>query len=139
MVKFVKMNEQEFTNYLEFLIEEYSKDYAQIKEVSLEEARSQTELQIDVLLPKGYTTPDVFIGFIRKNNHKIGNIWYIHEHKKEYTFLADIEIFPEYRNKGFGTLALKLLEKAVKRLVFKAIILHVFKHNTEAKNEYNCS
>lgn len=130
------MTKQEFTDYLKFVIDDYSKDYAKIKEISIEEARSQTELQIEVLLPKGYATPDVFISFIRENDRNIGHIWYIHEQKKQYTFLADLEIFPEYRNKRFGTLALKLLEKEVNRLGFKAIGLHAFKHNTEAKRLY---
>ncbi|MFX1508064.1 MAG: GNAT family N-acetyltransferase [Promethearchaeota archaeon] len=136
MVNFVKMTEHEFTDYLEFLIADYSKDYAQIKEVSIEEARSQTELQIEALLPNGYVTPDVFIGFIQDKYQNIGYIWFIHELRKQYTFLADIEIFPDYRNKGLGTLALKSLAKEVKELGFKAIVLHVFKHNVSAKRLY---
>ena len=130
------MTEQEFTDYLEFLIADYSKDYAQIKEVSIEEARSQTELQIEVLLPNGYVTPDVFICFVQNDDQNIGHIWYIHEKRKQYAFLADIEIFPDHRNKGFGTLALEKLEKEVDSLGFKAIILHVFKHNLPAQRLY---
>jgi ribosomal protein S18 acetylase RimI-like enzyme len=130
------MTEQEFTDYLEFLITDYSKDYAQIKEISIEEAKSQTELQIDALLPKGYATPDAFIGFVRDKDQNVGYIWYIHEHRKQYTFLADIVIFPAYRNRGLGTLALKSLAKEVKELGFKAIVLHVFKHNVSAKRLY---
>jgi ribosomal protein S18 acetylase RimI-like enzyme len=130
------MTEQEFTDYLEFLTTNYNKDYAQIKEVSIEEARSQTELQIEALLPNGYDTPNAFIGFIREKNQNIGYMWYIHEHRKQYTFLADIEIFPAYRNKGLGTLALKFLAKEVKELGFKAIVLHVFKNNVSAKRLY---
>ena len=130
------MTEQEFTDYLEFLTTNYCKDYARIKELSIEEARSQTELQIEVLLPNGYASPDVFIGFIEDGNQKVGHIWYIHEHKKQYTFLADIEIFTSHRNKGLGTLALKSLEKEVEALGFKAIVLHVFKHNFPAKRLY---
>lgn len=130
------MTEQEFTDYLEFLIVNSSEDYAQIKELSIEEARSQTGLQIEALLPNGYTTPDVFIGFIRNGDQNIGYIWYIHEKRKQYTFLADIEIFLEYRREGFGTLALKLLEKEVTSLGFKAIILHVFRHNFPAQELY---
>ncbi|MFW9905336.1 MAG: GNAT family N-acetyltransferase [Candidatus Thorarchaeota archaeon] len=136
MVNFVKMREQEFTDYLEFLITDYSQDYAKIKEMCIEEARSQTELQIEALLPNGYATPDVFIGYIRYRDQNIGHIWYIHEHKKQYTFLADIEIFPDHRNRGYGTQALKLLEKEVDNLGFKAVILHVFKHNIPAKRLY---
>ena len=130
------MNEQEFKNYLEFVIDDYCKDYAQVKEISIEEARSQTELQIEVLLPNGYATPEVFIGFIRNDDKNIGHIWYIHDKRKQYTFLADLEIFPEYRKKGFGTLALEKLEKEAKNLRFEAIILHVFKHNIPAQRLY---
>ncbi|UCG01284.1 MAG: GNAT family N-acetyltransferase [Candidatus Heimdallarchaeota archaeon] len=136
MIKFRKMTEQEFLDYLEYLIKDYSKDYAQIKKVGLEEAKKQTELQIEVLLPKGYATPDVFIGFIRGEAQNIGHIWYIHEHKKKYTFLADIEVFPEFRNEGYATQALKLLEKEVISHRFQAIVLHVFKHNFLAKRLY---
>ena len=128
--------EQEFTDYLDFLIEEISKDYVQTKGVKIEEARSQTELEIKGLLPEGLSTPDVFIGFVIDKDQKIGYIWFIHEYNKQYTFLADLEIFPEYRNKGFGTQALNLLEEKVTDLGFKAIVLHVFKHNSLAKRLY---
>ena len=116
MVKFVKMIEQEFIDYLDFLIEEISKDYVQAKGVNMEEAQLQSQSEIKGLLPEGLGTPDVFIGFIRNMDQNIGQIWYIHEHKKQYTFLADIEIFPEYQKKGFGTQALSLLEKEVRKL-----------------------
>ena len=50
--------------------------------------------------------------------------------------LADIAIFPAHRNKGLGTLALRSLAKEVEELGFKAIVLHVFKHNISAKRLY---
>ncbi|MFX1283925.1 MAG: GNAT family N-acetyltransferase [Promethearchaeota archaeon] len=138
MIEFVKMTKQEFENYIESTINESSHDYAKSKGVGIEEAKMQTELQIEAHLPKGYETPDVFIGFIKdtSSDQNLGHIWYIHEQKKKYTFLADIEVFLEHRNKGFGTQTLQILEKEVKNLGFKAILLHVFRHNTDAKRLY---
>lgn len=138
MIEFVKMTEVEFNNYLKSLIEEYSKDCVRSKGITLENARIQSELEIKVLLPKGFRTPDIFVCFIKNiyTSQYLGQIWYIHEPIKKYTFLADIEIFTEFRNKGFGTHALKLLEEEVNNLGCKAILLHVFKHNTEARRLY---
>lgn len=67
----------------------------------------------------------------------VGQLW-IQARKtpKPIAFIYNIEIFPEFRRRGYAEQAMKRLEEEARRLVLEGIRLHVFGHNTAARPLY---
>ncbi|HEX9095919.1 MAG TPA: GNAT family N-acetyltransferase, partial [Candidatus Dormibacteraeota bacterium] len=51
-------------------------------------------------------------------------------------FIYNIEIYPQFRRRGYAEQAMLKLEEEVRRLGLEAIRLHVFGHNTAARPLY---
>lgn len=55
---------------------------------------------------------------------------------QRHIFVMDIQIQPEFRRRGYGTQAFRLLEAQARRLGMETIDLHVFQHNQPAQAMY---
>lgn len=51
-------------------------------------------------------------------------------------FIYDIHIFEKYQNRGYGTLAMTMLEEQAQQLGAKKLSLHVFGYNQRALHVY---
>ncbi len=68
---------------------------------------------------------------------KIGYLWFaIAPRQPEWYFIYDFEIYENFRRKGYGSQALEKLEEFAHEHGIKTIELHVFGHNTAARELY---
>ncbi len=103
-----------------------------------EEALKKTNEDFSRLLPQGLETPDQYIFSIVENNRSVGTLWFgirgASSNRK--AFVYDIVIDDNSRGRGYGKMAMELLESEVKKLGLTHIGLHVFGHNLVARNLY---
>ena len=104
------------------------------------EARKKAESEQYGILSQGVNTKDHFLYTIKTdNNLKVGSIWFgkIEKDSKDIAFILYIRIDDERRGKGFGTIAMEMIEEEIKKIGIDTIRLHVLKKNLPAKKMYN--
>ena len=90
--------------------------------------------------PDGLNTPNhKFFNIYQKEIDKdVGALWFVHldnEDQKMF-FVLDIQVYPEYKRKGYGTRAFSLMEEMALEAGVGTIALSVFPHNTPAIDMY---
>lgn len=140
MTALVPMNEDEFQMYLEYSIQDYAQEHIKAGRWSEEEALEEATQEYQHLLPQGLQTPKHFLLMIvdDKLGKNVGILWFtLRERAGESTaFVYDVRIFEEFRRRGYASQAFQLLEKRVADLGANSIGLHVFGHNTAAREMY---
>lgn len=107
--------------------------------LTFEEAQKKSDEDFKRLLPFGRNSEDQYIYSIKENgNSWIGTLWFgvrgASDNRK--AFIYDIVLDESTRGKGYGKKAMLLLETEVQNLGLRHIGLHVFGHNTVARNLY---
>lgn len=103
------------------------------------EAQKKSDEDFQRLLPEGLQSKDQYIYAIKENSSNwIGTLWFgvrgADDNRK--AFIYDIILDESTRGKGYGKKAMEFLEVEVKNLGLRHIGLHVFGHNTVARNLY---
>lgn len=134
-VLFKKMDEKKFKNYYDYAVTNYAEEKIKSGNWKKEEAMKLAKETFDKMLPNKQNTENNYLYsiFNEKSEH-IGFIWFVDE--KGISFLADINLFENFRGNGYGILVMKELENKSKKLNAKKIELHVFGHNKVAFNLY---
>lgn len=103
-----------------------------------EEAFKKTEDDFARLLPQGLKSPDQYLFSIKAGDLLVGTLWFAERGaaNNRKAFIYDIMLNENARGKGYGKKAMELLEVEVKKLGLRHIGLHVFGHNTIARNLY---
>ena len=105
---------------------------------TLEEAKKKASDDFEKYLPLGRQTSDQFIFSVTAGGILVGTLWFgirgAEDNRK--AFIYDIALLENARGKGFGKQAMLLLEDEVKKIGLRHIGLHVFGHNTIARNLY---
>jgi ribosomal protein S18 acetylase RimI-like enzyme len=117
----------------------YAADKIKANGFTLEEAEKIAANDFNRLLPDGFSSKDNFLLALKDDSAEIhGFIWFClrgaENNRKAY--LCDIVIEENSRGRGFGRIAMQLLEKEVKKLGLKHIGLHVFGFNKVAIGLY---
>ncbi len=134
-----EMSQDEFIWFQKRSLDNYAEDVAQANSLSLTEAKAAAAKQIAEILPQGRSTPRHFFYSIQDPEGTIvGNLWWgVREvHGKECCFIYAIFVDERFRNRSFGSQALRWLELQVKALAIDDIRLHVFGHNPDAQRLY---
>jgi ribosomal protein S18 acetylase RimI-like enzyme len=140
-VLLIAMNEESFSNYLQIAIPSYAKDNIDSGRWEESEALARSRKAHESLLPEGVATINNYLFNVIENESKenLGHIWVKVEdniHTKS-AFIYDIEIFEQYRRKGYAKFALGCIEQVVADLGATSLGLHVFNHNSAAIGLYN--
>jgi RimJ/RimL family protein N-acetyltransferase len=135
ILKFQKMNEKAFQEFLESTIADSANALTSLG-IDEEKAYDLAKDRVQNSLPQGINTHNHFIHSIKINDIKIGDIWYFIIGDDKTSFLANLRIYREHQNKGFGTESMILYESEIKNLKLIQIKLHVFKTNKKAKKFY---
>jgi len=138
-VELVPINEGDFRVYLETQIHEYANEKVKAGTWNEHEAHVLSKESFMELLPAGKDTPGHAIMTITDatTRDKVGVLWVQWENMEHRSsYIWDIIIYEKFRKKGYGTLALKSLEKMVKERGLSSITLHVFGHNKAAISLY---
>lgn len=140
MITLTPMNEDEFQMYLAYSIQNYAREHVKGGRWSEEEALEKSTQEYQHYLPLGLQTPDNYLFMVTDEQQEkhVGTLWFaLHKRAgQRQAFVYDIEIFEEFRRHGYATQAFQLLEKQAVKLGATSIGLHVFGHNTGAREMY---
>ncbi len=138
-VELLPIGEDDFRSYLKSQILEYAKEKVKSGNWEEREAFDLSTKSFNNLLPGGRETSGHSIMSIvdSKSKEKVGVLW-VEWNNKEHnaSFIWDIIIFDNFRRKGYGSAALKQLEKMAVEKGSSGISLHVFGHNKAAISMY---
>lgn len=139
MVQLVPMTEDDFQRFYERAIRNYAEEKTQAGNYSPEEALEGSRREFEELLPNGLSSKDnhLFMIVDETGGQKVGHLWFNVRQKNPPTaFIYDVEVFQEFRRRGYAEQAFLRLEENVKELGLAKIGLHVFGHNHAARALY---
>jgi RimJ/RimL family protein N-acetyltransferase len=140
MVALVPMTENEFEMFLQYLTQDYAQDHVKAGRWSEEEAMQEAQQEIQRYLPQGLHTPEHYLFMLRDEQREanVGVLWFALQKRggEQQAFIYDIEVFEEFRRRGYATQAFLLLETRVREPGASSIGLHVFGHNLAAREMY---
>lgn len=104
-----------------------------------EEADEVIEKQRQKFLPDDMVTPNHFFFTIEdQDSDKVGGLWYTvaEQDGTRQFFVVDIQVYEEFRRRGYGTQAFGVMEEKAREMGISTISLHVFEHNHPARAMY---
>jgi RimJ/RimL family protein N-acetyltransferase len=140
MVILVPMSENDFRAYLKKGIYEYAQEKVRAGTWDQEKAYDLSVQAHNRLLPEGLATHGHYLFSIVDEDleEKVGVIWFarLEDGGKQFAFVYDLNIFKQFRKRGYGAQAMLALEEKVKGVGLDTIALHVFGHNQVAHALY---
>jgi RimJ/RimL family protein N-acetyltransferase len=131
------MNEAEYQHLRRLNYENYPRDRARNLGTPLEQEQEVATEQLDQLLADGLQSPHHrFWVLVESDDSVLGYIWASVDQKHGSAFIFYIIIEEAQRGKGYGKLALDLLEDELRSLGIKRVGLNVFADNTVAQALY---
>ena len=104
------------------------------------EASERSRESFAAILPDGLQTPNIHLLEIveQESNQVVGSLLFavIGPDAERSAFVYDLHVLPQFRRRGYATLAFAELETIVRDLGLSAIGLHVFAHNAGAQALY---
>ncbi len=135
MIKLEKMTHDQFHRFQAVAINNYADALSKSKVISVEDAKQISKNEFDAVFTEGLNAPPFFVvNSLLLGTHLIGFIWY--GVTSTTATIYDIFIYKRYRNKGYGTEALSILQGELKKQHIKYITLNVFSHNQGAIDFY---
>lgn len=138
MLKLQKMSLEEYEIFKNNSMALYIQEKIRANGFTESEAKKIAEDDFNRILPEGYNSKNNFLFSLIFDNSYIGHLWYCIRgmEKTKRAFICDILINDNFRGKGLGREAMKLLEVEVKAQNISKIELHAFGHNEIAINLY---
>jgi ribosomal protein S18 acetylase RimI-like enzyme len=133
------MTQAEFDAWLPRSIREYAQEHVVDGRWSEEEAVDKSRAEHETLLPRGLATPDHHLWTITRSSDRkaVGLLWvHMMQTPKPHAFVYSIEVYPEFRRRGYAEAAMKKLEEVARGMGAGSIRLHVFGHNAAARPLY---
>ncbi len=140
MVQLISMTKAEFDAFMEISMRDQAQAQVQAGAWRAEQADELVRKQRDQFLPDDLATPNHFFFVVedKDSGAKVGGLWYtvVEQDGKRQFFVVDIQVYDEYRRRGYGTQAFKMMEEKAREMGITTILLHVFKHNRSARAMY---
>lgn len=139
MIQLRAMTDAEFVVFEAGLTEDYAQDIARNQHIPADEARVAAQQQIATLLPDGPASPNQQLFAIVPDaaEETVGYLWCQVEADKQRAFICEIQVFDQYRSRGYGRAALLELERRLRTAAIRRVGLHVFGDNTRAQTLYH--
>ena len=135
------MSEASYERYLAVAIPAYANDNVESGRWDKTDALERSRAAHEKLLPDGIDTDKNYLFDIRHNQEDqvVGYIWVCVDdtYHAKTAFIFDLEIFEEYRRKGFARSALLNVEDFLKEMDVVSLGLHVFHYNDAARTLYS--
>lgn len=138
-IDLVPLTPEQYEVWLPRAITEYAEEHTVTGRWSREEAEGNSRAEFTKLLPQGVATPEHRLWSIvrREDQEPVGVLWYqVTQKPRPIAFIYNIEVFPEYRRRGYAEQAMLTLEDEARRMGLEGIRLHVFGHNSAARPLY---
>jgi RimJ/RimL family protein N-acetyltransferase len=143
VIELVELPKERFPRYRENLIREYAQDKVRAGVWSPEEAQRRAEAGTDELLARGTDTEGHYLYLLRDRStgEEVGVVWLAVQDTGvgRSVWIYDIQIHEPFRRRGYGTQALRSVEKRAAELGAEKVELHVFGHNPGARALYERS
>ncbi len=137
MITLRTMDENEYQRLRGAIFENYARETANVRSISIEEGRTEAARQFDQLLPDGIaSTGHHFWRLVTEDGEAVGDLWVLVERERGRAFIYFIGIDEPYRGRGYSKAAMLALETTVKPLGAQHIDLNVFGDNTVAIHLY---
>jgi len=139
MVRLLPMTKAKFVAFMEIFLRDQAQGQVQAGYLSAEEDDEIIKKQRDRFLPEGVATPNHFFFPVEdKDSAKVIGHWYtvVEQDGKRQFFVMDIQVYNEYRRRGNGTHAFRIMEEKAREMGITTISLHVIKHNQSARTRY---
>ena len=125
------MTEAEYQRLRTSIFEDYARETASVRSVSLDEGRQEAARQFEQLLPDGILSKGHhFWRIVAETSEAVGDLWVLVEPERQRAFIYFIGIDEAFRGHGYSKAAMLALETAVKPLGASHIDLNVFGDNT---------
>ncbi len=139
-IALVPISENGFREYLEAQIIDYAHEKVKAGAWDESEALELSRKSFSDLLPRGRETEGHSIMNIVQvaSGEDVGVLWVEWDNKEHRsTYVWDIIIYEESRRRGYGSSALKSLERIAREKGATSLTLHVFWHNKPAVAMYD--
>ncbi len=140
MVRLVPMTEADFAAFEEQDIRGYAAEQVSAGFWSASEAMERSRQVHEKLLPDGVATKDHYLYTIWEGEPgaAVGVLWMMAAPAgpRPSGFIYDIEVYEQYRGKGYARAAMLELEAIARRMGLRQLGLHVFAHNSRARALY---
>lgn len=140
MVDLIAMNQDQYDAFMELSARDQMEGHIREGRWHAEEAQANMDRLVAEFLPKGLATPNHFFFAIAEEGSgmTVGGLWYllVNEGDTRQFFVMDIQIYRQYRRRGYGTAAFRVMEDNARELGVSAIALHVFADNHPARAMY---
>ncbi|MBN1858810.1 GNAT family N-acetyltransferase [Candidatus Bipolaricaulota bacterium] len=139
-VRFVPMTQKNYERYVASAVPSYARDQIEAGNWRAGTALEQAQAVFERLLPDGLQSEGQSLNIIvdASSEEAVGHIWYaVASHgDRRFVALYDFLIYPSFRRRGYGRVALAALEAETDRLGLQEMMLHVFGHNAAARALY---
>ncbi len=137
MVNLVQMSQSELDEYLRQAIQTLADELMKANGWSAEQSLKASVQSFDVALPNRLVdSSNQCLRTILVGDERVGVLWY-GIRGPEDAFVWDLLIYPAWRNKGYGTKAMRAMEEELRQIGITKISLNVFAHNTVAARMYS--
>ena len=136
----VPMSEEAFRRFAAEEIEEYAQSNVKSGLWGAEVALDSAKKEFDRVLPQGQITPEhYFLQILAPSSAEVvGWLWWavIERSGIREAFIFDIQIFEQFRRRGYARLALQEMERLARQAGLSRISLHVFAYNQPGQALY---
>lgn len=139
MLSLKSMRADEYSDFLDYFIPDYAVEISANYGLTNDDARVRARKEINQDLPQGIDTPGQTLVCIveMSTDTALGYLWYRTNLEIGDLFIYDFHIFAAHQGKGYGKLALALLETEAAKLGLRQIKLRVAQNNSRAKHVYD--
>jgi ribosomal protein S18 acetylase RimI-like enzyme len=132
------MSDADYQVFLDSAVSAYAQDKAAAGNWTEAESLERSRQEFQNLLPQGnHTEANFLFSLVNESDQKVGYLWYkIEPNQPGFAFIYDFEIYEQFRRRGYASQALNALETHAKLQGVKKLGLHVFGHNTAARELY---
>ena len=137
-VRIRRMTGQEYEVFYRWSVEHQAQELVEEMKMSENRAMAEAEKEIEEMLPQGKDSENSQLMTIMADDENVGFIWFLYEETegKRQCFLCDLAIWEKYRQKGFGQIAVHLMEEKAGKDGLQECVLFVRNDNQEAVKLY---
>jgi len=138
MIHLNPLTEQEFQDYLAFMISDHAREITKNFNLTLQAALEESEMMMSDLWKDGLLTEGQYLYNIidSKTYEKVGILWYGMIPEINQAYLYHIFIDELHRRKGYGKKTLEIFQSMLKQSGIESIGLSVFGKNEAAYQLY---
>ena len=137
-VRIRRMTGREYEVFHRWSVDHQAKELVEEMKIPEDRAMAEAEKEIEEMLPQGRNTENSHLMTVMADDENVGFIWFLYEETegKRQCFLCDLAIWEKYRQKGFGQIAVHLMEEKAGKDGLQECMLFVRNDNQEAVKLY---